>query len=561
MKIVFRIVGILTGILLMFFFLQYSNYAIFPMRIGTVLDCSVKKGITSNELVNISQKNNITTFTISYDNTSFFSRKINFKYLNVNPNDHICFGLQKNLLPTTQVYYTEQGSEVTYIQRFWAVENEGADFKAFVDELEDNSPEYEQFNPVKLSILDILNVQNLYFFMCVFLLLLFCNFVWLHMRCEELTVSALHNGKVFNKIKPQLIKNIWKTVTSYLLISGVFGAYVLLRNSSFIFDYLVTFFIFGLILFAIQIICMCLTFTIVRNVAISSLTGEEKRYFSIVLFLFCGIISACLFITSSQNTYFNIMNITMFEQGASVIDNFSPTYITTSKIPDEASMELLLSVFDEIDMNNVYNYAHPQNSLLGYKEFCNKEARNQMYWSAPTIRMSYNMLDVVPIYESNGVRLRKEDFNQEITTLLIPDHLKENTENILQNFYGGQSFEVRFIQSNQEHFDILDPSRRVLNAKYMLTPVEKNIYYTNGEVLFDENIATVVEQKLDDYGFNQGTVSLKTLSADYGMIEDELKLAFICDGLLWVMDAVYFFTVVIFGGSAFYRFRKKKICR
>ncbi|MGM9601339.1 MAG: hypothetical protein ACI3W5_07120, partial [Faecousia sp.] len=173
----------------------------------------------------------------------------------------------------------------------------------------------------------------------------------------------------------------------------------------------------------------------------------------------------------------------------------------------------------------------------------------------------YNMLDFVPIYENNGARLRKEDLNQEVTTLLIPDHLKENTKNILHSFYNGQSFEVRFIQSNQEHFDILDPIRMVLNAVYMLTPVENNIYYTNGEVLFDEKAVTVVEQKMADYGFDQGTISLTKLSVEYEKTADELKLAFICDGLLWVMDAVCFFTIAISGGVAFYRFHKRKLCR
>lgn len=558
MKRVFRIVGVLTGILLMIFFLQYSNYAVFPMHIGTVLDCSVKEGITSSELADISQNKNITTFTIAYDNTSFFNRKINFKFLNVNPNDHICFGLQKNLLPTTQVYYTAQGSEITYIQRFWAVENEDADFNSFVGELEDNFLEYEQFSPVKLSILDILNVQNLYFFMSVFFLLLFCNFVGLHMCCKKITVSALHEGKVFNEIRPHLITNIRKIVAPYLLTSGIFGAYVFLRNSSFLFDFLKAFITFGLILLVIQIICVRLAFMTVRKVAISSLSGEAKRNVSIVLFLFLEIIAMYQFIISSQNIYFNIMDITIFKQGTSVIDNFSPAFITTSKIPDDSSMERLLSVFDEIDMNNVYNYAHPTNSLLGYKELRNKEARDQMYMNTPTVRMSYNMLDFVPIYETNGVRLRKEDLNQQVTTLLIPDHLRENTENILHSFNDGQSFEVRFIQSNQEHFDILDPSRRVLNAKYMLTPPENNIYYTNGEVLFDEKAVTVVEQKMTDSGFDPGTISLTKLSAEYEETADELKVAFVCDGLLWVMDAVYFFTMVISGGVAFYRFRKKR---
>lgn len=559
MKIVFRTVGILTGILLIFFFLQYSNYAIFPMHNEVVLDCSVKEGITSSELVEISQKNNITTFTISYENTSFFDRKINFKFLNVNPNDRICFGLQKNLLPTTEVYYTEYGSDVMYIQHFWTVQNEGADFKAFIGELEDNFLEYENFNPVKLSILDILNVHNLHFFISVFLLLLFLNFVWLYIHCKKNAVLEFCESKDFNAIRPRLINNIRAMVSSFLLIGGAFGIYVFLRNYTFIFDFFKTFIAFVLILLVTQIFCVHLVLMTVQKVVISSLSGVVKRNCFIALLLVLEIITMCIFIISSQNTYFNIMNITMFRQGASLIGNFSPVYITTSKIPDDPSMERLLSVFDETNMNNVYNYAHPTNSLLGYKEFCNEEARNQMFTDAPTIRMSYNMLDFVPIYESNGAQLRKEDLNQKVTTLLIPDHLKEDAEKILNNFYGGQSFEVRFIQSNQVHFDILDPSRRVLNAKYMLTPVERKIYYTNGEVLFDDNAITVIEQKMADYGFDPGSISLTRLSTDYEMIGDELKLAFVCDGLLWTMDALCFFAMTIFGGFTFYRLCKRKI--
>ncbi len=559
MKIIFRIVGALTGILLIFFFLQYSIYAIFPMGIDTVLDCRLDKGIASGELADLSQKNKITTFTTVYDSTSFSNVKINFNFLNVNPNDHIRFGLQKSLLPTTQVNYAEQGGADTYIQHFWAVESEGADFDSLIDELKDNLPECEQFYPVKLSLPDVLNVQNRYFFMSSFFLLLFCSFAWLYTRCEEITASELHEGKAFKEIKPQLIGNVRQIAIPYLLIGGVFGAYVLLRNSSLILDYIKTFIAFGLILLAAQMICGHLAFAIVQKTAVSSLTGKKRRGFSAALLLAFAIIAAGLFAVSSQNTYFNVMNITMFQQGASAVGSFS--YIQTSKIPDEASMEQLLSVFDEINMDNVYSYAHPTRTLLGYRELRNREARDQMYRNAPLVRMSYNMLDFVPIYGSNDVRLKKEDFNQEATTLLLPDHLKENTDDILQNFYDGQSFEVRYIQSNQEHFDILDPSQRVLNAMYMLTPVEKNIYYTNGEVLFDEKAIPTVEQKLADYGFDQGTISLKKLSVDYGEIEDELKLALIGDGLLWFMNAAYFFTAVISCGTAFCGLRKRKIYR
>ena len=45
-----------------YFFLQYSNYVIFPMSTGTFFDCSVEKAITSGELSEISKEKLILDF-------------------------------------------------------------------------------------------------------------------------------------------------------------------------------------------------------------------------------------------------------------------------------------------------------------------------------------------------------------------------------------------------------------------------------------------------------------------------------------------------------------------
>ena len=181
----------------------------------------------------------------------------------MNSKGQTSFGLQKNLLPTTQVFYTEQGGEATYIQRFWVAVDEGTDFNSFAEELEDHTLAYEQFNPVRLSILNILNTQNLYFFISVCLLLLFCNFVQPIMRCDETTMKELYQGSIVKATIPGLFNNSRLIFIPYMLISGIFGAYILLRNSTLIIDYLQTLFAFGLILFTIFIVSKGLIFAIV----------------------------------------------------------------------------------------------------------------------------------------------------------------------------------------------------------------------------------------------------------------------------------------------------------
>lgn len=326
MKRVFQIIGVMFSILLIYFFLQYSNYVIFPMSTGTFFDCSVEKAITSGELSEISKENNITAFTITYNNTSFFKREIDFRFLNVNPDDRICFGVQKSLLPSTQVQYTEYGNEVSHIQKFWVLNSEDADFTGFIDQLKNHVPKYEQFDPVEFNLLSMLDLRNLYFFGCVFLTLTACNFIWFCIQDEKKTMLKRCSNQFFNEIIP------------YFLISGAFGIYILFANSSLLLDFIRAFAAFGIVLLAIHIAGAGLTFIIVRAIRCSSMADKAKRCFSIAILLAFTLIAGCIFAISSQSTYFNIMNYAMFKQGAHILEGLSPAYITTAKIPDKVSI-------------------------------------------------------------------------------------------------------------------------------------------------------------------------------------------------------------------------------
>lgn len=114
-----------------------------------------------------------------------FKREIDFRFLNVNPDDRICFGVQKSLLPSTQVQYTEYGNDVSHIQKFWVLNSEDSDFTGFIDQLKNHVPKYEQFDPVEFNLLSMLDLRNLYFFGCVFLTLTACNFIWFCIHDEK----------------------------------------------------------------------------------------------------------------------------------------------------------------------------------------------------------------------------------------------------------------------------------------------------------------------------------------------------------------------------------------
>lgn len=535
MKKVFQIVGILFGILLIFFFLQYSNYAIFPMRTDEILDCSVENAITSIELSEIAKANHITAFTITYNDTSFFNRNIHFDFLNINPDDQICLGTKNRLLPSTQINYMEHGDEVSYIQKFWALKSKDADFIGFMDQLKTYVPAYDHFDPVKLNFLYMLNLQNLHFYGCVFMIFFLSNFIWFCISAEKKSVLKSCSDQVLYEAMP------------YLFVSSAFGIYIILADPSFLLDFVQTFAAFGFLLFVVNIAGAGLAFMIAQVIRRFCFAYKVKRAFVFTILSVFAFITACIFAVSTKNAYFSIMDLPMFEHGANIMSSLSPAYITTAKIPDAASTDQLLSIYDEIENRDVYNYAHPTSTLSGYRGSHKKEAREQMSREPSVVRMSYNMLDYIQIYGDDGVQLCPQMFHQEVTTLLIPENLKDNSAQIARNFYGSEDFNIGFIQSNQEHFDILDPRKKVVNAIYMLTPIEKDIYYTNGRVLFGKNSVAVVAKRLRDCKFDAGTISLNELSTDYEMIRDDLKLVVISNGLLWIMDFICCITALSMG--------------
>lgn len=553
MKRVCQFAGLLSSIFLLSFFLEYSCYGIFPQHIGSIFECDLDKGITSTELAEISSVHDITTFTTEYNNSSFYNAEIYFNFLNIRSDAPVSFGLQSTILPTMKVYYAGPSDAVTYIQRFWAIENNANNFQAFVDKLSENSLEYSQFYPVRLTMLDIFCPQNLYFLFCVFLLILFCNTVWFYKQKEHVSVLHVNAQNITRAIHFQLFLNI---AIPYLLVCGVFGIYILFRNSPSIFDYLKAASTFFVVLFLIQRLGTLLASLINRLlISISSITVARHIVPFIIYFIF-NISGLYLFISPLQNFHHDFENLTLMKSGEKLTQPFSPSYIVTSKIPDDTSMEFLFSILDDVGPENIYNYAHPTKRLLGYDTLHNTEANKETFLNPPNVRMSYNMLDYVPIIASDGARVNAANFDSSETTILVPEHLKKDVKTIQQKFYDGESFNVTFIQDNQVHFDILDPSYKVSNAMYILTPVEKDIYYTNGRVLFDSQTAVVVEAKLDEHGFDRGTISLTKLSDDYKSFEEGLRSSLISSGFFIIVNGLFYISTLSFGAHSFLAFKR-----
>lgn len=562
MKKLFNLTGVFIGIYLIYIFLIYSSSLIFPQGVRKMYECAVERNITSKELIEVSKKYNVTTFTTEYYNTSFLNKDIVFSFFTISNADidNIKIGYQESIFPSNKILYKENSSDNLKLQRFWIIQNDASDFEGFSNELNDYGLSESLFESHRMNFSVIFAEKNVEFFACVILLLVFCISVYYMLRSKEIAILKL-NGFDSLLISTNIIKIAAKRILiSYTLSSIIFTLYLLLKNRLLLPDFAK--------LFLYIAICIVLTIAVVMLVgilfvhfldvvaALKSNKNSKLLMTFTVAFKICATIVLILF---ARNVYSDTVDFHIATLADKSVNSSEVYYIKTSEIPDENIMNLLLAAFDEIDNSKIYNYSNPTRVLYGHNAIFNQKQKNDMSVDPPIVRMSYNMLDFVPVYSDNGQLITKENFDCNSTTILIPSNLSDRTEEIVANFGATTSVKVRYIKSNQEHSNFLNPAEETYNAIYYLAPIERNIYFNNGRVLFHKDIIADIENHLIDNGIDSGTVSLVNVSSDYQKTISNLKLKLIDDLQFLLVNSLSFLLSVIAIGTVYCEFRKKEI--
>ncbi len=560
MKKLFSLIGVFIGIYLVFFFFLYSDSLIFPMDTGTLYECSTAKSITAEELTDIAEKHNVTVFTNEYNNCSFFNTDIVFRYLNVSDADNIAMGQQKNLIPTNNITYQEETDMEKKIQRFWAIENEASDFSGFKDELNAYELDISVFETITMDLSVVFAESNVMFFACVVLLLSFCVSVFYMLRKKEIAIYKL-NGYSDISISMNIAKvSVTRILIGYILVSILFSIYVSVMKVELLSDYAM------LVLYIL--ICIVLTMLIAMIIGtifikciniISALKSSKNNISLLILSIAFKLLATIIFVLFAKNVFFDVVNFQSVNTAIESSNNSEFYYINTSEIPDDATMEKILSIFDEVDNDKIYTYeADPMFCLSVTDATVNQEIREAMYNNPTTVRMSYNMLDYIPVYSDNGEQLKKTDFDCTADTILIPSNLTDKTEEIVSVYGNKADIKVCYIESGQEHINFLYPNTKTYNAIYYLKPIERSIYVNGGEVLYHEDIIDEIQSVLDENKIDSGTVNLVCLSSDNQILIGNATLRLIDDMQYFLVNLMSFVLSVIAIGIVYCEFRKKE---
>lgn len=560
MKKLFTLTGVFAGIYLVFLFILFSSSLIFPNTQGQLYDCMLEKTITANELSSISNKYKITTFTTEYKNTSFFEKDITFNYFNNSDINNIRYGLQKKIIRANKILYKENSNEELKIQRFWAINNNEANFKLFSEDLKEYVLQKEAFESHRMNFSIVFAERNIEFFICVIMFLIFCVSIYYILRSKEIAILKLSGCNIFLISMKILAKAVKQITIGYTIIGLAFIVYLSLLNGTLIGDFLRLYMYIFICLFVVMpVICIIGAIFIKILKIIPALKNNKNNIILIILVVAFKVAITGIFIFSATHLCNDYLDYKLTTEGYESIENKNFNYIKTSKTPDENLMENILIAMEKSNLEDIYDYSNPSYSLNGHEVFNNIKKREEMITNPPVIRMSHNMLKYVNIYSEDNSVINVNSFDNRKTIILLPNNLKNRENEILKKYNDISNSKVIYIKDKQEHFNFLRPNEKVYNAIYLLKPIERSIYFNNGRVVFGKESTAKMEKYLLKIGADKGTVQLINLESEHKKMLDNIRLKLIDNIQLFLINTLSFFLAIIAVGIVYCEFRKKEI--
>lgn len=559
MKKLFTITGALTAVYMIYLFIICSSYFIFPQSDGQIYECLVDKSISSEELKNLSRKYDITTFTNEYKNNSVFNQEIEFSFFNTSSKDKIQYGLQKQLIRSNKILYKSTEKNNLRIQRFWAINNDNKNFNEFEKSMRDFNFSKNLFRDSGTNFSIIFLEENIIYFLCIVMFMIFCISIHYILRSKEIAILKLNAYNTYKISVKVLLDAIKSSFLSFTTISIIFMIYILFKDKFLVRDFIMMFLYISLCLLAVTFIASLVASVFVKKLEIiPALKNYKNNKAILILVISFKIVITIAFMFSASKFYENYLDWKVAKQGIEVVGSNDLSYIKTSSTPDENYMDKILKCISSIDKEHLYNYANPSFSLYGHQSL-NDNKKNNMLDNPPVIRMSHNMLDYVKIYSTDNKLISKNEVDANKNTVLLPYNLKLNTNEILMGINDFEKAEIKYIKEGQKHYNLLIPEQVVYNAVYLLTPVENNIYYNGGRLIFDEKSNMQIDNYLTEIGADRGTISIVQLESDYNKIIDNLWLIFI-DNLQFMIINILSYTLSILAVSiAYCEYRKKEL--
>lgn len=547
MKKIFKGIGLLVSLFSIFFFLLVVDKMHYDSN-SPIYDFSLDKYISNQKLDNIAKKADVTIQLREYKEISFGHVEIDVVL--INPDINMKLGKKNSVFPNEKVIYSVLSQNDQREIKYFTIQEEQYEKINKVNSLIEKlgyTVTIDVDKPVRLELGMLFSSLNLAFFSSLTILLILCISTYYVSRLKEIGILKLC-GWNNRKISFKLLVTMMLQLYSWSLILLIpFGIYVIYSDLSKIDEFVKIVIMVDLFLLAIFILSTIVgTFLIMHIDRVSAIKNKKNNRILFGSLLIFKIMVTFLFVALISNTIQNIANYNATNESVSKLLNYNFYSIRTSSTPEQTVWDKVEKVISQINDDDIYNYASPDNllNINKLKKF-KKDKKLRDVDNCIYTEMSINMLNFVKICNEHGKILKPEDISGNSNVYLVPEHFKNSISDIMNNYGAEEIDQIIYIKDGQVVDDILVAGCYVYDSVFCLYETQKILYLNNGEVLYNENGAKILQSELEKLNIDKGSFAIEPISMSYNIFKANKQLD-ICESLFkFIINFVSYILCII----------------
>ncbi len=498
----------------------------------------------------------------SYGSMNYGNRNINFRILNADEN--IQEGRQPSIFPGDNINYILNSDDADMqISYFIIQEDDNSKIDAFNSQLEDLGISYSiissqpyQFNFFTLFV----NASISIFLYLLLFLLLVCIISYYAYRVKEIGILK-QNGWSNFKISLKIVSSVFlRIVLSSLVIMIPIAVYIAITNIALLNTYARLSITLIILLFAVFLISSIIAIVFIHKLnQITAIKNgrNNKPYF--VLILGFKVIITLLVFTTFNSFYINLIDSNNAIKSGNEIKSKN-LYTGQSFGVSESEINKLNDFADTLSDDEVFNY----DSMSVEKSYTLMQINNDNLSLNEYSEMGYSYLRM----SSNFIPYISDDItidNEKLKYVLIPEHLEDETSDILIDWYGTDDLEelditIQYIEDGIIYKDPISPDKYIYDAIVIVSPVQKEFTLPNSEVYFTQDSAAQLENySYDVLELPKSELRLRPINDDIDLIIANKVITLSQSVLSLVVALISYILVVNSIIIIYFELKKKRI--
>lgn len=558
MKKIFFSIGLLLSIYSIAMMMLFNDVQLY-LNDDPYTDITLNQSMTMEELEDYAKDVGVVIQVREYMNAGLGNYRVNIYALNLKKDG----GRKKSLFPGQNIQIIKKLSKEKYhekVQMFMVQTKQKQKVNELLLKLQRDGYEIDVLDEgsTAVHLNQLFSTTNIEFYALMFVLILSSTIIYYLTRIKEIGVKKMQGWTSF-KIAVSINKRIaiW-SLLGILPLSLIFAGYICIKEIEVIVQYLYLLSILVFLLMVVYILSVFISSFFVRALGcVAAIKANKNEKLMIIVLTVTKIVTTVLICGLFTYGYSMFLDIDGMKSEEKVLKNNYYT-ITTSVTPSEKEMKEINDYLKGIDDAHVYNYTPPERTYR--KSDLKKKKRVHDIESLcenNVMEVSYNMI------EKLGIKFADKEIQDKIdkstTTVMIPQYLKAEKKNVLNQLYMEKNTNVIFIRNDQNIADILYPGEYFYDPIIVVTPLKKQLYINAGEVLYDKEGAKEISTFLIQRNYGKSRVAVQSIKMD---IQSYLSARYVdfYEAILWMIVSMIAFCFTSFAlVISIIEYRKKAI--